>query len=456
MPKIFFIGLLFKSFLNTTQFIKETFLIIALFLLTTILFAQALKISPNNIRLEPDYGTGDSDSDIIGYNLFIEKTPALQSVMLTETTKDPEMKEPNYAYRAETYNSTNGDEKRILDGKFLESNYSKYSLISSTIVDDSQFKKAFHIYIPRKMIYGYPWARNGEVIIGKGTFINIRAFEKPYCDYSGAFYDNPYMFDFQLTKKRTEPPAEEPAELPPPPQPIFHEETQAIIEPPMQEVIKEEDITPEPKQVVLTDDYNPETARKFNEFSLTLTYSKGPDTIVDDIMNILDNLPIKNRADIVFAIDATGSMKDDIEKLRNEWIPRLDEWVKKYRQIRVGLLLYRDYPDAYRYKGIPIKFFDFTTNIENFKGNLNGFTIKGTEGGDIPEAVYEALYGSIMFYKWDKNALRKVILIGDAPPHPHPRNSGMYSKELVQRLAKEKEISIDSIITPDDKSRRGR
>ena len=87
---------------------------------------------------------------------------------------------------------------------------------------------------------------------------------------------------------------------------------------------------------------------------------------------------------------------------------------------------------------------------------MNAFKIVGTEGGDVPEAVYEALYASMEFYKWRDDAVRKIILIGDAEPHPTPRRSGKYSKELVEKTAKEKDISVTAIITPDDKSRRGR
>ena len=94
--------------------------------------------------------------------------------------------------------------------------------------------------------------------------------------------------------------------------------------------------------------------------------------------------------------------------------------------------------------------------IKEFEANLNAFIIKGTEGGDIPEAVYEAMYASLEFYKWDEDAQRKIILIGDAEPHPKPRGSGKYSKDLVMKLAAEKEIAIDAIITPDDKGKRGR
>ena len=138
----------------------------------------------------------------------------------------------------------------------------------------------------------------------------------------------------------------------------------------------------------------------------------------------------KNKADVVFAIDATGSMKDDIEKLRSEWIPRLISSLKDFGSIRLGLLLYRDYPDNFRYRGIPVRFFDFTNDIKVFERNLNSFIIRGNEGGDIPEAVYEALYGSLEFYQWDKEAQKKIILIGDAEPHPVPRGTKNIQKSL--------------------------
>ena len=153
---------------------------------------------------------------------------------------------------------------------------------------------------------------------------------------------------------------------------------------------------------------------------------------------------------------ASNKLDPAVEQLRKEWVPRLIAELKQFDEIRLGLLLYRDYPDNFRFKGLPVRFFDFTYNIKEFEANLNAFIIKGTEGGDIPEAVYEAMYASLEFYKWDEDAQRKIILIGDAEPHPKPRGSGKYSKDLVMKLAAEKEIAIDAIITPDDKGKRGR
>ena len=73
-------------------------------------------------------------------------------------------------------------------------------------------------------------------------------------------------------------------------------------------------------------------------------------------------------------------------------------------------------------------------------------------GGDTPEAVYEALYASLEFYQWSPAAQRKIILIGDAEPHPVPRGRRGISKKLVEDTARKKNITIDCIIIPDGKA----
>ena len=381
--------------------------------------------------------------------------------MLTETTRDPDGVSDNYAYRALEHNSINGDELRYLDGKPLQTEHSKYSLIDSTVESVPGFGEAFHIYIPNEIQYGYPWTRNGTLKIGRGTFINIRAFSKKYGDYTGAFYDNPYMFDLgkrkvvhSKTEVKKEPPkvgGEE--DLDEIPEVVVHDE---VIEDAPLEDSTEDFSDLKYDATILTDDYNPIASEKFLEISDALVYSKGPETIVDDIMKIIDTIPSAKKVDLVFAIDATGSMKDDIAVLRQRWVPELIKKCGSVEFLRLGLLFYRDYGDNFRHRGLPVKFFDFTTDLSVFQKNLNGFTIRGNEGGDIPEAVYEALYSALEFYDWDKDAAKKIILIGDAEPHPVPRGTKKYSRELVQKLSQEKKIKIDAIITPDDKKRRGR
>ncbi len=387
---------------------------------------QQLRITADNVRLVSDSVNG-------GYHLYVRKTENVNSILLTETTKDPEGKSDSYAYRAKEYNKINGDEIRFLDGKKLESEGAKYSLVDSTAEKTKVFGgevEAFHIYIPEKIVYGYEWSRNGEITIGKGTFINIRSFEKLYADYTGDYMDSPFMFDLKVQKRIVKKPVPK-------------------VEPPLPEPEPEPEPINEP-ETVLTDDYNPVASERFKEMSDDIIYSKGPETIIDDIRGLLENIEDKDNLDVVFAIDATGSMKNDIDKLKSDMQPLLQELFGETPGTRVGLLFYRDYGDTFKYMDLPVKVFPFTSNYTSFSKNLNSIRIYGKEGGDIPEAVYEAMYASCEFYSWRTTAQKKIILIGDAEPHPTPRGSKKYSKDYVMGIAESRKIKIHSILLPRD------
>ena len=361
-----------------------------------------ITIMPNDIRLEV--------AEEGGWNLFIRKKDELNSVLLVETTKGTDSTATNYTYRASEFNTINGNEKRLLDGEFLDSDYSKYSLVDSTAQNDNEFGQAFQIYIPKTLLFGYPWNRSGEVEVGLGTFVNIRGFEKPYADYTGAYQDNPYMFDFIKPKDTKK-------------------------------------ITP-----VLTDIYNEMAAQAFTEIANgSVVYSKGPESIVDDVMKAFSNLPKDKPVDVVFAIDATGSMWDDIERLQKELVPTLTDSLKERTDVQLGLLFYRDFTDNFKYINLPVQIMPFTKDENYFFQKLNTMKIpKGTGlGGDIPEAVYEALYASMKYFKWRNNSEKKIILIGDAQPHESPRGIYGVSKETVEKLSSAMNVTIDAIITPD-------
>ncbi len=152
-----------------------------------------LKLTQSDFYIEP----ADEDG---AYHLYIRKKYGIESVMLVESNKDPAGKKTNYAYRALEYNPINGDEVRILNGKVLNSKESKYSLIDSSAEENAVFGKAFHIYLPKKIVYGYPWSRNGQVELDKDFFVNIRSFGKKFADYSGGFLDNSFTINLEKGK----------------------------------------------------------------------------------------------------------------------------------------------------------------------------------------------------------------------------------------------------------------
>jgi hypothetical protein len=353
-----------------------------------------------------------------GYHLYIKKKADIASVLLTETTKDPALKESNYAYRAPEWNAINGDEKRLLSGSFIPPEKKLWSLIDSTPEKDTPIGEAFHIWIPYVLQYGYSWSRSGEIEIRDGTFINIRAFAKPYGDYSGSFADNP--FKIQVTQKPVAR-ALPPALVAPPPAP----------EPPAPQ--------PEPPANV---EYMKDTVSSFSslaELSKGRTlYAKGPDDIVPLIRSVL--VPPGNKSlDLTFVIDATESMTDDIDKVRKMIIPEIENCLSGYPAWRLSLVLYKDYDEDFLVKRACI----FTEDLATFKKALWSFRVQG--GRDIPEAVYEGINDALSL-PWNLDADRKIILIGDAPPHPKPR--GKVTKESVEAAAQELGVQVNVIILP--------
>ncbi|HEY4082016.1 MAG TPA: VWA domain-containing protein [Burkholderiaceae bacterium] len=129
----------------------------------------------------------------------------------------------------------------------------------------------------------------------------------------------------------------------------------------------------------------------------------------------LDAQPVYPRArlDLVFLVDATGSMGDEIDKLRSS----LQTIVNKIAQapsrpdLCLGLVAYRDRVDEFL-----IKSHDLSNDVPGFQRALNG--LKADGGGDYPEAMNEALADTVQRISWrGEGSTRLVILLADAPPH---------------------------------------
>jgi len=330
-----------------------------------------------------------------GFHLFIRKKPGISSVLLTESTRDPAMYSDNYAYRAGEWNAVNGDEIRFLNGVPIPAESRIYSLISSTVTDHPILGQAFHIYLPYVLYYGYEDTRHGEVYIAEGTYLNVRTFALPYADYRGSFRDNPFIL-----AAMQEPPPGPPA-----------------------------------------GNYMPETLAAFTEIARAgsgeLIYSHTPDDVVDLIHDILEKEKGKT-LDIVICLDTTNSMRKYIDAVRARLIPMLEDILSDFISFRIGMVLFKDYYETYLTRIIP-----FTEDFTRFQNDLNAIRVQG--GGDIPEAVYEALYDGATRFTWEAQA-RIMILIGDAPPHPRPR--GRITKEMTDNAVNERNITVNAMILP--------
>lgn len=117
--------------------------------------------------------------------------------------------------------------------------------------------------------------------------------------------------------------------------------------------------------------------------------------------------------DLVFLVDATGSMGDEIDKLKATLRTIANEVANLPAKpdLCFGLVAYRDKTDEYL-----IRSHDFTNDLNAFQGVLNQLQASG--GGDYPEAMNEALHATVHNLSWRGNGTtRMVFLLADAPPH---------------------------------------
>ncbi len=128
----------------------------------------------------------------------------------------------------------------------------------------------------------------------------------------------------------------------------------------------------------------------------------------------LDSVPAsaRPRLDLVFLVDATGSMGDEIAKLKASMrsIAQQIGQLPGQPDTCWGLVAYRDRGDAFL-----TRTHDFTDDLGAFQSLLGRVQAGG--GGDTPEALNEALHEAVHGLAWRRDAVRLVVLVGDAPPH---------------------------------------
>ncbi len=118
--------------------------------------------------------------------------------------------------------------------------------------------------------------------------------------------------------------------------------------------------------------------------------------------------------DLMFVIDTTGSMGDELEYIQTELadvISRVKEQVGPDVLLRLSVNFYRDQGDAYVVRPFP-----FTTDIDQAITDLGAQSFDG--GGDTPEAVEAGLADAIDAHDWSESAAARLcFLVLDAPPH---------------------------------------
>jgi Mg-chelatase subunit ChlD len=150
-----------------------------------------------------------------------------------------------------------------------------------------------------------------------------------------------------------------------------------------------------------------------------------------------DQIPL----DILFILDTTGSMGEEIERLKAtiQLIHLNLSSLSTKPLLRFGLVLYKDDGgEEYRTQIVHL-----TDNLDEFQSKLN--LVEAYGGGDTPEDLQAALEDSMKEIKWNTDGIRLAYIITDAPPHLDYGQGYDYTKASIE--AKERGIKIHSVGT---------
>ncbi|MEN8249560.1 MAG: hypothetical protein ABFS32_11555 [Bacteroidota bacterium] len=133
---------------------------------------------------------------------------------------------------------------------------------------------------------------------------------------------------------------------------------------------------------------------------------------VNEVM-ISSTMQNSNKVEISFIVDATGSMSDELEFLKDDLESVIQRAANDNQSadIYTSSVFYRDIGDDYL-----VKHSDFSQSIGVTKGYIAQQQAAG--GGDYPEAVHTALKTGIEQLQWSDDARTRIaFLLLDAPPH---------------------------------------
>jgi len=158
--------------------------------------------------------------------------------------------------------------------------------------------------------------------------------------------------------------------------------------------------------------------------------------------------------DVVFVVDTTGSMGDEIAQVRDNLSSLVDVLDERTNSYRVGVVTYRDFAertgDAIDYPSRVEQ--TFTSDRPSIQAAIDGLSAAG--GGDFPESVFSGIDAALDL-PWRPGVAKIAIVIGDAPPlEPIEPISGLTRQDLIAKsLAIDPVqvigVNVGSLLTPD-------
>jgi hypothetical protein len=144
------------------------------------------------------------------------------------------------------------------------------------------------------------------------------------------------------------------------------------------------------------------------------------------------------KVDIVFVIDTTGSMRDNIEGVRNYINSFLKPIEEKELDLALGLVEFTD-RDVRKAKVMGL-----TQSQKKFKKWLDKTRFYG--GEDLPESGYEAIVAALEKIDFRANSQRSFIFMSDSPQHDLDYDGkSRYTLDRIIALLNDERITVDVV-----------
>ncbi len=133
--------------------------------------------------------------------------------------------------------------------------------------------------------------------------------------------------------------------------------------------------------------------------------------------------------DVVFLIDTTGSMGDELERIKTSLLAVTGKLKAKRDdlQLRYGAVAYKDLGDDYVTMAHP-----FTDDAAGFNTAMQALSAGG--GGDLPESLNQGLARAVEGMEWRADAAKVVFLVADAAPQMRFKGDVLYGDSGVKAV----------------------
>ena len=153
-------------------------------------------------------------------------------------------------------------------------------------------------------------------------------------------------------------------------------------------------------------------------------FADNSDGVMLSIMDVLTSR-LNEGTDIVFLIDKTGSMDDDIAMVRNS-LDMMMDYLSNFKNVKIGMAFYGDKNFHY---DLWYNRTDLTSNIEEIRTFMNDYSTIGNP--DVPESVNDGIVRTVEEMNWTPGNRRLMLVVGDAQSQLPPYSG--YSQSQVIR-----------------------